>query len=381
MNISVAIYVVLLSLVSSYLCFLAGSTQLRWRAVNRYSENTLAEKVRTSISVALLSWASSFVLYIYPAVGYGPQLDIDSMYVLGVLFYVTILLTLPVSMWVMLTVIQLRVHVFKTVFFFNLPVLAGFVWYLFLPTYSAIVATSLINLLVGIIFGFYLYRLHKRYVRVLQSEYGELERRTLSWIWIVYAIIGLQHVAYVLSVVMYMPVTDFLDIALAVVNATALYVFTDRMLFISPELADEEESDDAIMVSDVMMPLPENCIDADDLDQINRMYCNEEYIRQRLIEVCEKQMLYIDPTLTRDVLCQKLGVNRTYLYNYFQKQGLTYYRYINNLRIEYAKRLIESEDREKLCNISMQCGFNNYKTFRLTFKELVGCLPSEYAPK
>ncbi len=63
-----------------------------------------------------------------------------------------------------------------------------------------------------------------------------------------------------------------------------------------------------------------------------------------------------------------------------KKTGQKFNSYFNNLRIEYAKMLIASDDM-KITAICEQCGYSDYKYFTEKFKEFTGVPPSEYKKK
>lgn len=101
-------------------------------------------------------------------------------------------------------------------------------------------------------------------------------------------------------------------------------------------------------------------------------------IRLKLKAVCEDECLFLDPDLTREMLCSAIKVNRTYLSEYLRNEGLTYYNYINGLRIRYAVKLLRSHPDLPLLDVSFRSGFSNPATFRRAFRDIMGCLPSEY---
>lgn len=99
---------------------------------------------------------------------------------------------------------------------------------------------------------------------------------------------------------------------------------------------------------------------ADKISTLLQQYCVED-----------KFYLRHDASLTQ--LVKLLGTNRSYLSQYFARQGHTYNTYINSLRIEHFERLYK-EARNSQSDISAsylcsQCGFNNYSTFTRAFKK------------
>ena len=99
-------------------------------------------------------------------------------------------------------------------------------------------------------------------------------------------------------------------------------------------------------------------------------------IEQQLAEHCVDTKLYLQHDLTLQQLAQAIGTNRSYLSQYFSRQGITYNTYINNLRINhFISRYQEAAAAgqpivaQQLANES---GYHSYSTFSLAFKQRMG---------
>jgi AraC-like DNA-binding protein len=105
-------------------------------------------------------------------------------------------------------------------------------------------------------------------------------------------------------------------------------------------------------------------------------------INNNLESVIVENRYYQDNTLTLQKLAQLLGTNRQYLSNYInQEKHVSFYDYINDFRLEEAKRLLESKDegnKHSVEEISLMSGFNSYITFLRSFKKKYGQTPLQY---
>lgn len=102
------------------------------------------------------------------------------------------------------------------------------------------------------------------------------------------------------------------------------------------------------------------------------------WVGERLAIKCEETQLYLRHDLTIDRLAKEIGSNRTYISRYLVSKGMSYYSYINTLRVEHAKQLMESNEKLNLSDITYACGYKNDTTFRRAFMEVEKCTPSEY---
>ena len=105
-------------------------------------------------------------------------------------------------------------------------------------------------------------------------------------------------------------------------------------------------------------------------------------INNNLESIIVENRYYQDNTLTLQKLAQLLGTNRQYLSNYInQEKHVSFYDYINDFRLEEAKRLLESKDegnKHSVEEISLMSGFNSYITFLRSFKKKYGQTPLQY---
>ena len=88
--------------------------------------------------------------------------------------------------------------------------------------------------------------------------------------------------------------------------------------------------------------------------------------------------IYLNPQLKLSDVARQVGTNRTYLSRFFnQEKKMTFFDYVNNLRVEHAEGLLRNTDL-RLNVIAEQSGFNSMSTFRRVFVTKQKCTPSEY---
>ncbi len=91
-----------------------------------------------------------------------------------------------------------------------------------------------------------------------------------------------------------------------------------------------------------------------------------------------EERIYLTPGLKLSDVAKRIGTNRTYLSQYFNRDsGTTFYDYVNNLRIDHAERLLADTD-ETIEKVAENSGFNSLSTFLRAFKSRHKCTPVEY---
>jgi YesN/AraC family two-component response regulator len=90
---------------------------------------------------------------------------------------------------------------------------------------------------------------------------------------------------------------------------------------------------------------------------------------------------HCDQPFTLDLFCDQNNINASFFSSQFhQIAGFTFQEYMNNTRIENAKRLLIETD-NKIGTIATLCGFSDQHYFSKTFKRLTGFSPKEFQVK
>ena len=118
----------------------------------------------------------------------------------------------------------------------------------------------------------------------------------------------------------------------------------------------DDDSTSAIEHSDHLLQIETNRTSAKDRKM--------EHIVQRIVD----EQLYLQPDLQLNGLATLLCTNRTYISDAIRKEkGMTFYEFINDLRIQHAQKLMKEYPEMAIYEIYTQSGYSNYPTFRRNF--------------
>jgi AraC-like DNA-binding protein len=106
----------------------------------------------------------------------------------------------------------------------------------------------------------------------------------------------------------------------------------------------------------------------------------DKQVFNKLRELIEKEQLYKDPLLGRDILTQRLHVSRNTLANviknYSDSRNLS--DFINNYRLEYAAHLLITQKDIPVNEVAERSGFNSRNSFGDNFKRVYSMSPTQY---
>ena len=222
------------------------------------------------------------------------------------------------------------------------------------------------NLALFVLFFVYMLFAVRRYERWLNENYADLENKKVWLSQLLSLIFVFLFVLYEL-VDTYFTLIYLLHIVELVFFALLLWrVETLPQLdSISREDASGTPSNTAVQESDD--PIQELVIPTTiDLAKIERL----------LAERCVATQLYLQHDLNLKQMAQAIGTNRSYLSQYFSRQGITYNIYINNLRINHFinryQEAIRNLEPFTVQQLASESGYHSYSTFSLAFKQRTG---------
>jgi two-component system response regulator YesN len=101
----------------------------------------------------------------------------------------------------------------------------------------------------------------------------------------------------------------------------------------------------------------------------------QDLLIAKAVEYCKK---YYVTDINLQKIADHLNINKDYFCKLFkEKHHINFWDYVTGLRIEHAKKLLESTE-ERASDIAIQCGYINSSHFGRIFKETVGVTPAEY---
>ena len=106
-----------------------------------------------------------------------------------------------------------------------------------------------------------------------------------------------------------------------------------------------------------------------------------ERILNSLEQLMQDQKPFLDPETTIDKLAGLVNTNRHTLSQVLNERAAkSFYDYINQYRVNEAKRLLldESYSNQKIASIAYDAGFNSLSAFNDVFKKMTGTTPSQF---
>lgn len=109
---------------------------------------------------------------------------------------------------------------------------------------------------------------------------------------------------------------------------------------------------------------------------------NIEEIITKLQDLMNKEKAYSDEDISLPSLSEELGISTHQLSQILNERlNKNFYQYINEHRIEEAKKIILDEPERSILSIGFAVGFNSKSAFNKAFKSFTGITPIEYRKK
>jgi AraC-like DNA-binding protein len=104
-------------------------------------------------------------------------------------------------------------------------------------------------------------------------------------------------------------------------------------------------------------------------------------ILTELEQLMQQQKVFLDPEITIDKLAASVNSNRHFVSQVLnERAGQSFYDYINQYRVNEAKRLLLTPEysNQKIASIAYDAGFNSLSAFNDVFKKVTGTTPSQF---
>ena len=281
------------------------------------------------------------------------------------------MLMIPLSLVVMLCILQDRRRPLWPVGVMVAPLVVGIAVYIGSRSEGMLPWLYGYFLLAAVGFTIYMVREVRQYGHWLRDNYADLEHKEVWQSFLVLAVIMLMFSYYVVGYggMTYEYIVQVCGLLL--IGYLLWRVETLSDLTVSQSLPIEEETPAPVSPSEDGSPSSETLSDA-----------AYEKIASLLQQHCVDTQLYLQHNLNISQLAQTLGTNRTYLRLYFVHQGTNYNAYINDLRIRHFIRLyseaVAAQRFFTVQELATQSGYHSYNTFALAFKQRMGKSVTEW---
>lgn len=344
-------------------CYMLGQ---RENLISTHGEQQSKRRMTQSVGIFMLIWAFQCILYLPSILDYGYDIKQQGY---DTCFLLTVTLNTPAVFVVMFATIQKKVNTVRWIALIGLPFVTLTAWHIVMPAEQSgrlpihIAAVLVIADMTYLCLRYI--REYKIYVQRLLTEYSEISGREIAWAWSCFAGFALQALLYVTYQFFWSTTVEYLYMGFSILNATYLCHCTCRQKTLDTDIVEDT------LLSDVQMK-------DKNTEEEKAFY---SIVEQKLQVLCEAKYLYLEPDLTRESLCLRLSIGRTYLSLYLRSRGLTFYQYINSLRVDYAVKLMQENSDMSIKDVCKYSGFRSQTTFRKVFEEVMGCLPSEVKMK
>lgn len=192
-----------------------------------------------------------------------------------------------------------------------------------------------------------------RYHRRLREHFSYTDNIALHWLWTIlisfYIILGL----WIVNCVAIHLNVEALYMLLSTAMWMAICYFINKHEQVIDELKTEPD------------PQP---VDEPELSELG----------VKIERLFRDNQIFLNPNLKVSDVAAACNTNRTYVSNYFNREaGVTFYEYVNMLRIDYAcSLLLQGNDAIKI--VAEQSGFNSSQSFIRTFIKMKGMKPTDF---
>lgn len=211
----------------------------------------------------------------------------------------------------------------------------------------------------------------RKHQRKIQQFSSNTEGIDLNWLEYIILVLFAVNIIYVIYNLFYDPksLNFFINtVFLLVIYCVGYYSLKEKEIY----PLEEKQREELISINE----------DSDSGDVKRKLISDEELlkIKTQLEKIMNTQKPYLDSELNLIKLAEMLSVSTHHLsYVINTGFGKNFFQYINEFRVEYAKKLLkEADSKLSILGIAYESGFNSKTSFNTTFKKLTGQTPSEF---
>ena len=346
-----------------------ASIYLLFRRGNAFAADVTPPRRLRRWTAAFFGVIAAGHLWYLPAAVLTSDDDIMLSLLIGALL--DCMLTIPLTLVVMLCMLQDRRRPLCPVGVMVAPLVVGIAVYIGSRSEGMLPWLYGYFLLAAVGFTIYMVCAVRQYGRWLRDNYADLEHKEVWQSFLVLAVIMLMFSYYIVGYggMTYEYIVQMCGLVL--IGYLLWRVETLSDLTVSQPLPIEEETPAPVSPPEDDSPSSETLSDA-----------AYEKIASLLQQHCVDTQLYLQHNLNISQLAQALGTNRTYLRLYFVHQDTNYNAYINDLRIRHFVRLyseaVAAQRFFTVQELATQSGYHSYNTFALAFKQRMGKSVTEW---
>jgi len=103
---------------------------------------------------------------------------------------------------------------------------------------------------------------------------------------------------------------------------------------------------------------------------------------KRMQEVFDYTMTHFEQDITLEAISEVANMTKNAFCKYFKKRtNKTYFKFLNELRIEHACKLIIDKNDASIADLAYECGFRNISNFNRQFKIIKSMSPNNFRNK
>lgn len=104
----------------------------------------------------------------------------------------------------------------------------------------------------------------------------------------------------------------------------------------------------------------------------------ESEIAKAIETLMSEKKIYLHKDLKITDIAKEIGICRTYVSNCINNTGLSFSDYINSMRVDYAKKLMNGNPDIKMFMVADESGFSSEQSFYRNFKKFTGTTPQKW---